>query len=189
MRHAETDWNRQRRYQGHADRPLTPRGERRTRNLAARLAGMGFSRVVTSGLLRTDALGERVAGEPRHLLRDARWREVDHGAWEGLTAEEVRTRFPGALEARYADPWSSRAHGGECAAELWARVEAAWRGLLASCQGERVLVVTHAAPIQLLVCAARGRPLPQHVAIPVPLGGLTRLEVSGETAAVGGTRT
>jgi len=80
--------------------------------------------------------------------------------------------------------WSCRAHGGETAADLWNRIDAAWRDLLRDWRGERVLVVTHAAPIQLLVCAALG-PLHEHARTPIPLGSLTRLDVRSGRTAVG----
>lgn len=94
-RHGRTGWNLAGRYQGHADTDLDEEGRDQARRLAAELAGRAVDRLVSSDLRRArdtagplgEALGVRVR-------TDARLREVDVGAWEGLTVEEAAERFP-----------------------------------------------------------------------------------------------
>jgi 2,3-bisphosphoglycerate-dependent phosphoglycerate mutase/probable phosphoglycerate mutase len=139
-----------------------------------------FTSIVSSGLTRTDELAEAVLAEHSHLrglVRDERWRELDHGLWEGLTHKEVSELYGQQARERFADFWNSRVHGGESGADLWARIEAAWNDLLLRCDGGRVLVATHATPIRMILCSVLGMPLVDHWRFRVDLGGITSLDL------------
>ncbi len=180
VRHTQTDWNRARRHQSHTDRGLTPFGEARAQAVAQRLHPLRFATIVSSGLSRTDALTDLIAAHNRYappVLRDTRWREAGHGDWEGLTYAEVAARFADQAQQRFADTWTSRAHGGESTADLWARVEGAWDDLLQQYDGKRVLIVTHATPIQLLLCALLSVPWERSWQFRIDLGGITNLDL------------
>lgn len=185
VRHTQTDWNRDSRYQGHADRPLTRLGERHAALLGARLGTARYGAVFTSDLVRTDRLGQVAAAQRgAQAIADTRWREVDHGEWDGLTAAEVESRFADDARARYRDPWTSRAHKGENGQDVWNRIARAWGELLTNFPGERVLVVTHASPIQMLVCAALGAPPEHHAQVTIGLGRIARLDVHDNMTVV-----
>jgi probable phosphoglycerate mutase len=157
VRHGETDWNRERRFQGHADPSLNDVGRAQALELARILAGEPFERVYSSPLRRAletaeiVAAGRGVAVEPDETLL-----EVDVGSWSGLTVDEVEVRFPAGyrrwLETR--SGWED----GETHDELGGRVTA---GLVAL--GERhpaghLLAVTHGGPIRCVAAALRGLP-------------------------------
>ncbi len=184
-RHTQTDWNRERRYQSRSDRPLTPFGLARAAAVARRLRGLPFSAIVSTGLERTDTLARAVSGScpAPTMIVDERWREADHGDWEGLTYPEVVARFEARARERWADPWQSHAHGGESMAELWSRVAAAWNELRATTAGD-VLVVTHATPIQLILCGLLGVALERSWTFRLDLGGITVVELDGEAVVV-----
>jgi broad specificity phosphatase PhoE len=97
-RHGESDWNRDRRWQGHADRPLTDLGREQARALADRLAATELDAVYSSDLERARETAAIVA-EPHQLpvkeLSDLR--EVDVGSWSGLTRAEAEERYPNAF--------------------------------------------------------------------------------------------
>jgi broad specificity phosphatase PhoE len=155
-RHGETDWNRDNRFQGHADPPLNALGRRQSAELAEVLAGESLARVYTSPLRRASETAEIVARrlalevEPLDPLR-----EIDVGAWSGLTRNEVAARFPEAY-AR----WLERApHGfedGETYEQLAARVLPAIRRLAERHPSETLLVVTHGGPSRVVQAHAAG---------------------------------
>jgi broad specificity phosphatase PhoE len=155
-RHGETDWNRENRFQGHADPPLNALGRRQSAELAEALAGEALARVFTSPLRRASETAEIVARrlalevEPLEPLR-----EIDVGAWSGLTRDEVAARFPDAY-AR----WLERApHGfedGETYDQLAARVLPAIRRLAERHPSETLLVVTHGGPSRVIQAHAAG---------------------------------
>ena len=180
VRHTQTDWNEEGRYQSHSDRLLTGFGRARAEGVAARLCRGSYTAILSSGLSRTDVLAGRIAELQNPALEvegDERWCEVDHGLWEGLTHEEVSIRYAEQTRLRFGDFWNSRAHGGESGSELWARVKAAWEDLLHGIDaGGRVLVVAHGAPIRLLLCSLLGVPFEQHWQFRTDLGGITALD-------------
>ncbi len=146
-RHGETDWNREGRFQGHADPPLNETGRAQAAELAAELKNVELAAVYSSPLLRAFETAQVVAAEHRlePVAVDA-LREVDVGSWEGLTRAEVETKFPKQL-ARWLDHdqgWEN----GESYEELGRRVVAALLELAAAHEGERILAVTHGGPIR-----------------------------------------
>jgi alpha-ribazole phosphatase len=180
VRHTQTDWNRERRYQSRSNRPLTRYGALRVDAIAWRLQALALNTIVTTGLDRTDLLATAISAQHRQSIEitcDQRWREADHGDWEGLTYAQVIERYPAQAQQRFADPWHSRAHGGESTAELWTRVEQAWNDLLGWHDGRHLLIVTHATPIQLLLCALLNVPFDRYWQFRIDLGGITNVDL------------
>src|SRR5437764_2409246 len=127
-RHGETDWNRARRWQGHADRPLTERGRAQAAELAERLADIALDAVYSSDLRRARETAEAVAqAQGVDLVQLAELREVSVGSWEGLTREEAATRFPEGFRR-----WLAGGTGGE---DVESSAELSNRGLVA---GQRI---------------------------------------------------
>ena len=159
IRHGETDWNRDNRFQGHADVPLNSTGREQVRELADRLAGESFSVAYTSPLRRASEsaalLAERLGIEVRSS--DA-LKEVDVGAWSGLTTEEVAARFPEGF-ARWVEWRCAGWTDGETYEELGRRVVHGLLEIAEEHDGERVLAVTHGGPIRTAAAAALGVPL------------------------------
>jgi broad specificity phosphatase PhoE len=158
VRHGETDWNRERRFQGHADISLNEAGRRQAHVLADALAGEPFAAGYTSPLRRAVETAEIVAAR-LDLSVDASegLMEVDVGSWSGLTTAEVEQRFPDGFST-----WAeTRAGGwtdGETYDELGARVVAELLEIAKRHPGEHVLAVTHGGPIRSVLAAAAGLP-------------------------------
>jgi probable phosphoglycerate mutase len=132
-RHGETDWNRERRWQGHSDPPLNDLGRAQARELAAALAGEGLEAIYASDLRRATETAEIVGGELGLPVRsDPALRETDVGSWSGLTREE--------LEGRPYDGESKEAHA--------ERVLEAVRRIVRAHPNGRVLVVTHGGSVR-----------------------------------------
>jgi probable phosphoglycerate mutase len=154
-RHGESDWNRARRWQGWADRPLTGRGRDQAGALALRLAEIPLDAVYASDLERARETAAAVARSQGLEVRvDPRLREVDVGSWSGLTREEAAAGFPEAY-ARWREGGAGW-HDGESYQAMSARVLAAVRAIAVAHEGGRVLVVSHGGPIRALHAAALG---------------------------------
>jgi phosphoserine phosphatase len=154
-RHGESDWNRDRRWQGHADRPLTDLGREQARALAERLAATELDAVYSSDLERARETAAIVA-EPHQLpvreLSDLR--EVDVGSWSGLTRAEAEERFPHAFRR-----WTEGQEGwddGETYEQLSERVVGALLAIAARHPRDRVLLVAHGGSIRAVHAAALG---------------------------------
>jgi probable phosphoglycerate mutase len=154
-RHGETDWNRERRWQGHADRPLNDLGREQARGLAERLVADPPELVYASDLARARETAEIVAGTLGLDVRlDARLREVDVGEWSGLTTADVERLDPEGLERRRlgGTGWQQ----GESFEAMGARVVEALRDIAALHPGTRLLVITHGGPMRSVWLAAGG---------------------------------
>jgi broad specificity phosphatase PhoE len=154
-RHGETDWNRARRWQGHADRPLTERGRAQAAELARRLADVALDAVYSSDLRRARETAEVIAGAQRlELVQLPQLREVDVGSWQGLTREEAEARFPDGFSR-----WLSGGTGwddGESYGQMSTRVLSGVERIAADHEGGRVLIVSHGGPIRAIHGSALG---------------------------------
>jgi 2,3-bisphosphoglycerate-dependent phosphoglycerate mutase len=154
-RHGETDWNSERRWQGHTDRPLNARGRRQARALATALAARDVAAVYASDLQRAHETATIVAdrlGLP--VVADSDLREVDVGEWSGLSAAEAEARYPAGFRR-----WRDGYHGweqGETYEQLGQRVVAALLRIAARHPGQTVLVVTHGGSIRASHAHAAG---------------------------------
>ncbi len=153
VRHGETDWNRENRFQGHADPPLNARGWAQAAEVAERLAAEPVDAVYSSPLRRALETAEVVAARLGLAVEQAEGlREIDVGEWQGLTREEVADRYPAAF-ARWLDlgPGWER---GETYDELTTRVLRELRSIAARHAGARVVAVTHGGPLRAVHAAA-----------------------------------
>jgi len=144
IRHGESVWNASRRWQGHSDPPLSPEGVRQAEALAERLAGERWAALYASDLERALATA-RIVGAPHGIepVADPRLRELDIGAWGGLTRAEIAARWRDVLSAFDAGDVHARPEGGETRAELEARVHGALHDLAARHHGASFAVVAH----------------------------------------------
>ena len=154
-RHGETDWNSERRWQGHADQPLNARGREQARALAAELAERSIDAVYSSDLLRARETAEIVAEQLGLEVRvDPALREVDVGSWSGLVHTEIEASDPDGFR-RWQDGGKGWEHG-ESYEEMGARVVAAVVSIAAAHPDETVLVVSHGGSIRACRAAAAG---------------------------------
>ena len=160
VRHGQTDWNLEGRYQGQSDIPLNATGLEQARACAARLNGQRFDALYSSDLLRArrtaEILGEKLALPVR---TDTRLREINHGQWQGRTLEEIRLAYED--HTHDSDPLNSRAPGGESVLEVARRMAQAADAITSAHPGGTVMLVGHGLALAALYCQAQGIPLEQ----------------------------
>lgn len=154
VRHGETDWNRDHRWQGHTGPPLNDTGRRQAASLAEQITSV--EAVYSSDTER--AFETAVILARRHGLAvqtDARLREVNFGLWEGLTRAEITERFGGEF-SRWSSGESSTPDGGEADEMMAERVLAALHEIAERHPDARVVVVTSGGPIRAVEARLRG---------------------------------
>lgn len=166
VRHGQSIWNAEGRWQGQADPPLSAEGEVQARTAAHRLAavpgGVTFDLVVSSDLgraVRTAELMAVLLGVDADLVVEPGLREYDVGEWSGRTRAEIEARWPGALE-QWGRGTLTAPPGGEDRSALDARVVRAGRrvaAVAAERRAGRILAVAHGGVIRALA-RATGRP-------------------------------
>jgi broad specificity phosphatase PhoE len=145
VRHGETDANAASIWQGQGDAGLSAVGREQSLALQSRLDPEGFDFVYSSDLRRTLQTADLAGLDP---IADAAWREMDIGAWEGLTRTEVRERFPEEMDRLQSGDRDVLMGGGESWHEFGSRITAAVQRLVANTPpGSRVLVMAHGGVI------------------------------------------
>ncbi|MEK3875768.1 histidine phosphatase family protein [Paenibacillus sp. FSL M7-0420] len=154
VRHGYTQWNQERRYLGRTDVPLMPGEAERLKELRTQPPLTGeFRRVYCSDLCRCrETLAALVPHLMPQAIYDSRLREMDFGAWEGCTYEQLKDH---ALYRSWIDnPGSATPPGGEAWEEFAARVDHFWTQLQWEAQApevSRILLVTHGGVIRQLL--------------------------------------
>lgn len=156
IRHGETDWNMEGRWQGHADVPLNEIGQRQAQLLAQRLAseGQSFAAMYSSDLARAYQTAWELGAAVKvavQLLPSLR--EIDLGTWSSLTYSEIKERYP--IEAKLVEEGQDIPRGG---AETWAalshRVVEAVDAIAAQHPGETLALITHGGCIRAMLAHA-----------------------------------
>lgn len=158
-RHGETDWNRERRWQGHADVVLNESGKSQARELAEALRTSGLCRAYSSDLSRARETAEIVADALGlgPVSVDPGLRERSFGVFEGLTEIECRERYPEHW-AGYASDLRRPPPGAEPFERVAERIRAAVDRILDEKldQPGAILLVSHGGAIRSFVLAATG---------------------------------
>lgn len=202
VRHGESDWIVEGRFQGQGDPPLSEAGERQAAAVGARLATPSAMPSVPvpdrapvaiwhSPLLRAartaqaihDARGGDAPLRPLDALQ-----ELAQGEWEGLTHAEVRERWPAELAAWRDDPLNNHAPGGESLRDGLTRVRRAKATILADDPGIEedqeawAIVVAHGGILRLLILDLLGIGIDHFWSFPLTLASVTVMDLSGNVA-------
>jgi broad specificity phosphatase PhoE len=157
MRHGEVQNGGEKRYNGHIDIDITPHGIEQMYRLAARLTGNSIAALYSSDLKRT-VKGAEIISKNLNVtftaLRELRERSV--GKWEGLTAGEIKERFPAEYTAWRADLLNYRPPDGECLLDVQARILPAYRKLVAAHAGQEIAMLLHGGVNRVILADALG---------------------------------
>ena len=182
-RHGETDWNRDGRFQGHADPALNQLGRRQARELGLRLRGERIDAIWSSDLGRAKQTAFYVASQVGGIVRlSGELREMDVGSWSGFTREEIAARWPEEYER-----WRETGRGwpdGEDFDAMQARIVEAILGVATAHPDQQVLVVTHGGPMRALHAHAVGLTLPEHRQLRGVVGNCEVVRIGVENSVI-----
>jgi len=149
IRHGETVWNIEQRYQGHGDSPLTETGRLQVSALGRRMQGLPFDTLISSDLGRTRETAAIIADYTGHAVAlDSRLRERNYGVLEGLTVPEIKAAHPAVLDRlNTADP-DYIVPQGESHRQHYQRNIAFIEDVLAQKPGAKVAVVAHGGVLE-----------------------------------------
>lgn len=182
IRHGETDWNRQLRFQGHIDVPLNPTGHEQAQRLAQALAAERFDLLVSSDLQRA----RQTALPLRHLhaqplqARSA-LREQSFGVLEGLDVPAIQARHPQLWAEWLRHDADFALPEGESTRQFHSRVVSAVRELATAHGGKTLMLVTHGGVLDMLWRTVHGLPLHGARECDIPNTGINRLRWRGGT--------
>ena len=186
VRHGETEWNRVERFRGRADVQLNERGL-----LQAEATSFGVNSrtaagaVYSSPLSRAMRTAQAIAG--RQSLRVKAHPglvDIDYGAWQGLSSEEVRERWPEQLAAWYETPHLAEIPGGESLEDVRARCASAVREIAERHSGESVVLVAHSVVNRIILLCALGLDNSRFWHLRLDTCALNEIEANGEDFTV-----
>ena len=178
LRHGETDWNRELRFQGHVDVSLNAIGFEQARRLAQRLAGETAHQLYASDLLRARQTADPVS---RQLgigtISDVALREQSFGCVDGMCVDDIKAQHPQAWEGwlRFEEDFCMP--DGETTRQFHARVMDAVQRIAALHDGQTLVVVTHGGVLDMVYRTARSLGLSGPRQSDIPNAGLNRVRV------------
>ena len=185
VRHGETAWNAEQRYQGQSDVPLSQRGHEQAAALARVLTAETIHALYASDLQRAWATALAVAtplGLPVH--KEPRLREITFGQWEGMTTAEIQARDAETLALWRTDPARIAPPGGETLQQVATRVRAAFDSLIATYQEQTIMLVAHSGTLRVLLCLALGFPVQAYRRFALNPTSLSELYISDQGAVL-----
>jgi alpha-ribazole phosphatase len=160
IRHGQTVWNADRRFQGQSDVALDESGVAQARLLRERMREVPVDFIVSSDLIRARQTAEILA-EPHGLevVEDPALREIHFGIWEGLPIDEIRRRDPELFETWRGSPGALRVPEAETFQEVQDRAAAAFERWAALYSGKTLVLVSHGGVISALLCRILNEPI------------------------------
>lgn len=157
VRHGETEWNVQRRIQGHSDSPLTQSGIDQAGQVAARLKNEGITHIIASDLGRTQQTAQLIADACGcDVISDPRLRELNMGILEKRQIHTLNAEEEGWRQSLLNGAKEGRIPQGESLTELESRMRAALESTRDLPEGSRALLVSHGIALGCLIGSVMG---------------------------------
>jgi broad specificity phosphatase PhoE len=184
IRHGETDWNVEGRWQGQADVPLNENGLKQAEQIAQLLSNRKIQAIYTSDSTRTRRTAEvlgRVIGLRVYI--DIRLREIHQGEWQGLLITEIKERYSEEFRSRRANPLTIAPPGGETTKQVQERALSFIKDISDHYPNEAVAIVSHGFTIAVIVAHLKRIPFEKVWNLVPKNGDLIELDIGKSSAA------
>ncbi|MCP4672281.1 MAG: histidine phosphatase family protein [Desulfobacula sp.] len=170
VRHGQTEWNLQKRFQGHKNSPLTIKGKKQALEAKKSLSQYQIHRAYVSPLKRAkDTIDIILDGSSIEVIEKKSLKEINLGSWEGQTIEEMERSHPD----EYIQFWNRQDEfflpGAETYKQLQNRVITELKNIFKKEHNKNILVVSHWIAIKVAIAYYTSIPMNQ-------LSSLTNLE-------------
>lgn len=153
IRHGLTDWNQQKRWQGHYPTALNEEGQQQAQQLAQYLAPQPIDIVYSSDLPRAYQTAQALANAKQiPLLKDVRLREIHVGVFEGLSPDEIKVQHPDVYQRWHENDWDYALPEGESRRMLQTRMMQAFHDVTQA-PYENIALTTHGGSIRIFLQA------------------------------------
>lgn len=150
IRHGETDWNLEGRYQGHADIDLNSTGRRQAKKLSVRLREEEIDAVYSSDRMRA-ANTAKIVFKKHKARPESGFREINFGVFEGLTHNEILEKYPKVYSRWVRNLLGIRIPQGENPSVFKKRVLNTFKRIVSSNKGKAVAIVAHGGPVNVII--------------------------------------
>ncbi|MEM6529751.1 MAG: histidine phosphatase family protein [Chloroflexota bacterium] len=181
IRHGETDWNTQHRWQGHAPTSLNATGHEQARALGAYLRDKSIGMVYSSDLPRAFQTAQPIAAAHNLApISDMRFRELNVGVFQALFPDELAALYPDELAAWRSGDMNYAPPGGETRNHMLDRAMAGFTDGTEGASTDNIAIVTHGGTIRLMLPAICPEDPKLQEKIPVQNTSYTLLERGSE---------
>jgi alpha-ribazole phosphatase/probable phosphoglycerate mutase len=185
VRHGETDWNVQQKYQGQTDIGLNQRGREEAERLALSLKNEKIEAIYSSDLSRTCETAQIIARSLElHVNSDARLRELSFGAWEGKTFGEVYRDYQPEFQQWFEDTLDYQLPGGESFNQLLDRFRQSILDIFLKHHNNTVVIVSHGGVIRSLLYQIKAISQEELWGKGLPPGSYIRMSFNGSEVKI-----
>jgi len=181
VRHGETDWNKQGRFQGQIDIPLNKNGKAQAQAASEFLKNISIQKAFSSSLSRPRETAQIILKEHPGIeisLKD-NIKEIGHGKWEGKLESEIKSDWPDLLQAWKILPEKVQMPDGENITQVSTRSITGWKEICKNLkENETALVVAHDAVNKTILCHLLGLTPSNIWMIKQGNGGITVIDLS-----------
>ena len=159
IRHGETEWNRRQIFRGISDVPLNENGRSQAAALGRRFACVSLRSVYTSKLSRSLETAKAVAGrrdDANAVTVDEGLTDIHRGAWEGVSHDEVKKKYPELYAKWFQSPHEVCFPGGESLQEVQQRAWRSFEAIRCSAECSDVAIVAHHVVLRTILCGFFG---------------------------------
>ncbi|SDL18947.1 alpha-ribazole phosphatase [Halarsenatibacter silvermanii] len=177
IRHGETEWNKNKRYQGQEDVALNDTGRQQARRAAEFIAEENIDKVCSSDLSRARDTAAAIARSRQLEVKEyPGLREIDFGRWEGKNYETIREEYGDRFDNWLDDPGEVSPPGGEDMYEFMDRVSSALTEILSGNGEEKIAVVAHGGALRIYLIHLLGIPLERYTRLYFNNGSISRID-------------
>jgi len=157
IRHGQTQWNREGRWQGQADPPLSALGREQAQRAAGELRAAQLDHLYSSNLRRAMETAQIIgAALGLAVIPEARLREINLGRWQGMLSDDIQAQYPEEYRLWHASPLATRPPEGEDVRTLARRVLEAVSEIVRRHPDQLVGIVAHELPIAVVLAHVGG---------------------------------
>jgi broad specificity phosphatase PhoE len=187
VRHGQTAWNAEGRWQGTLDIPLGELGHLQARALADHLKERPITAIYSSDLSRAHATAEPLARvKGIEIQTDERLRELHFGIFQGLTHEEIRRKYPAEERQLFTNYMDYIVPEGESRREMQNRAYEIWNEVIQCHPNGDVLLMSHGGPVRLLLMKLFSEQRDRMLKVPLPNVSLTTIVADGDSLRLEG---
>tara|TARA_Y100001968_G_scaffold332519_1_gene390979 strand:+ start:1208 stop:2533 length:1326 start_codon:yes stop_codon:yes gene_type:complete len=179
VRHGETNWNKEGRFQGQIDVPLNENGKMQAKQASEFLKGINFNKAYSSSMIRPLETAKIILKNTNlNINKIDDLVEISHGLWEGKLEKEIKNKWPKLLDDWHKKPETVIMPEGESIKEVAKRSIAAWKSVCeAQEENDITLLVAHDAVNKTLICHILGLDLSNIWMIKQGNGGITVIDI------------
>lgn len=152
IRHGETDWNAEGKYQGWSDIPLSETGKKQAECLGERFQNIDLDVIYSSPLQRAYDTAQAVAIRKKmEIIPEEHFKEINFGEWEGLTAEQLNHLYGEKFQYFLSHPEDAKFPGDGSFSLVTERIKIGLDKILEENEGKNIMIVSHGGLIRLCI--------------------------------------